>query len=381
MSNTLSNRRETLEDRLAKRRRLRDKKFSDKSSVDESELLSINPNPTATRSLDRQSSKRISQLSNLSSPLTATTSANQHKPSSIENANSKQNYILSNNKINSTPTLPQIEKKDSFESKNEKPYQDKDAVVSANTGKSTPVQQKILENSHSNQDEKPVIIKETVLPVIPPVITETSDPIPQKTQPHQDNKPVIIKETVPPVIPPRTTEKSVPTQQKVHSHHDDKPVIIKETIPPIQARVVHPIMIENLHPHHDQKPVNAKEKISPSLPPIILPRKTEKSNSAELKRLKTCSQTSPDYPSSYPQSSTDHQRNHFNFLSFSTTPITRTKSEQIESINKHRSIDPTFARPDSLALGYLFNKRMVDAELSHTSSSNSKHSRRKTVWD
>ena len=48
MSNTLSNRRETLEDRLAKRRRLRDKKFFSKSSIDESEITSINLSPTIT---------------------------------------------------------------------------------------------------------------------------------------------------------------------------------------------------------------------------------------------------------------------------------------------------------------------------------------------
>ena len=188
---------------------------------------------------------------------------------------------------------------------------------------------------------------------------------------------LLSKKQIPPAVPPRTTENSIPTQQKTHPHQDDKPVIIKETVPPVQARVVHPITIENTHPHHDQKPENAKEKISPSLPPIIPRRKIEKSNSAEPKHLKICSQTSPDHSSSYPQSSTDHQPNHFNFLSFSHAPITRTKSEQIVSINKHQSIDSTFGRPDSLALGYLFNKRMIDAELSHTSSFDSKQSRKK----
>lgn len=69
---------------------------------------------------------------------------------------------------------------------------------------------------------------------------------------------------------------------------------------------------------------------------------------------------------------------------FPSKPITRTISEQVVSVTtkyKHQPVGSMFAKQNSLALPYLFNKRLIDAELARTSSLDSKQSPQKTVWD
>jgi hypothetical protein len=359
----LNNQIESLEDRLARRRRLRNKKFLDKHSVGESEIILINHSPT-TQSLDRKSSKRITSISSLTRPVTSTLSTDQRKSSStinknpelppIENSYSKQNYLLSKDKTNSTPLLLQETKHQSLESENEKQTSSKSLVTNEQ-------QQK-----YSHQDEKPVIIKETISPL---TTTEKSNAIHQETHEktfiHQDEKPVIIKETVtstlPPIIPPTTNEKSNRAQQEIHenSHLDqhEKPVIIKETVTPIL-------------------PLTITEKSNPI-------RREIRENSLP-NRIKNVSESSElNHPSSHPQSTTDRQLKHFNFPPFHPKPIAHTTSEQIVSITKHKHqpIDSMFAKKNSLALSYLFNKRMVDAELARATSLDSVQSQQKTVWD
>lgn len=92
MSNTQT---DSLEERLAKRRQIRNKRFFDKNSLDGSDIKSTNHSPT-TQSLDRKSSQRKNRLNS---------SIEQRKSSSIitpksselppiNHSNSKQNIIL-----------------------------------------------------------------------------------------------------------------------------------------------------------------------------------------------------------------------------------------------------------------------------------------------
>jgi hypothetical protein len=350
MSNNPS---ESLEDRLARRRRVRNKRFLDKNSIDESEVKVINHSP-ATQSLDRKSTKRISLLT---SSATSTRSTEQRKSSvtipknselpPIENSYSKQNDPLSNNKTNSTPILPQVTKYQWLESENDK----------QSSAKSLPTNEQ--QQKFSNQDDKPVTIKETILPS---TTTEKSTPIQQETHKkintHQDEKPIIIKETV---LPPATTEKSTPIQQEIH---------------------------ENSHSNQNENPVSMKETFTPILPSTS----TQKSNptlreiygNSTPNRINNFSQSSEsEYPSSHPESTTYRQQKTFNYPQFNSKPIARTTSEQIVSLTKRKpqSIDPMFAKQNSLVLAYLFNKRMVDAELGRAASLNDEQSHRKTAWD
>jgi hypothetical protein len=366
-SDTLLSQRETLEDRLAKRRRLRGKRFLDKEYVDGYELTSINQSPKITRSLDRKSSARLTQIHASTSYVSAATSADQRK--------------------SSTPILPQIAKTQSVEPNNEKQQQ----IHSHQDEKPETVSPVVVhENSHSHQDVEPVIIKETTAP----------GTLHENSHSHQDVEPVINKETTAPVVPVR---KSTPPQQETHEYHhlhdDEKPLIIKETVPPVvpprnteKSTPIQHKTHENSHSHHDEKPVMIKETILPiSLPPMVPLTKTDKSNPRQPKirensipnRIKHHSPISPDYASSLPETGTDLQSKHFHFPPFPPTPIARSTSQPIVPRNKqkHRSNYSMFPRHDSLALAYLFNKRMISGGFSPASSSNSEQSNRKTIWD
>lgn len=312
-----NNQRESLEDRLAKRRNVRNKRYLGKNSVDESEITLINHSPT-TQSLDRKSSKRISHInsSNEQRKSSSTIMKNSELPP-IENSNPKQNYFLSENKTSSTPILPQVAKHQSLELENKK--------------QELPNEQ---QRKYSPADEKPTIIKERVLP------PKKSDPVQQET--HE--KPMNIKEKV---LPP---QKSDPIQQETR----EKPVIIKETI----------------------KPVNTIEKlktISHDFRENSLPNRIQNlSSSPEF-----------DHPLTHPQLKSDPKEKIFNFPPSYPKPIARTSSEQVISTSKrkHQSNDSPFSKQNSLALSYLFNKRMINAELSHTKSLDDPQSKLKTVWD
>jgi hypothetical protein len=183
----MSNQTKTLEDRLSKRRQLRDKRYLNTSSVDNSEITLIN-NSQTTRSLDRKSNERIIPISPVTSPITSAISTNQPKSSAttvknpelppIENASSKQNHLLSNNKTNSTPPLPQVTKHQPVEPENDKQVSPKS--LSANK----------QQQNDSHKDEKPVAVKETVLP---PTTTEKSNPIHENSHSHQNEKPMVEK--------------------------------------------------------------------------------------------------------------------------------------------------------------------------------------------
>ncbi|CAF4046576.1 unnamed protein product, partial [Rotaria sp. Silwood2] len=276
-----------------------------------------NRSSTATRSLDRQSSKRMTQ----------TTFVDQHKKSlpiikrsellSIENAYSRSNYSLSNNKTNSTPLLQQLSKNQSFDSENERQV----------SSKSLPI-------NEQQQNKKPIINKNTVSSVLLPVISST------------------------------TTEQSNPIQQEIGI---------------------------NSSSHHDEKSITTEENLSFILPPMVPVTTTEKPNSivqethenSTSNRIKDLPHESFDYPVRHLRSNTDSQPQCFNFTSFASKSIPRTKSEQIISINKskHEPFNSKIPKLNLLALSYLFNRRMVDAELAPTSSSDDKQSQRKTVWN
>jgi hypothetical protein len=335
------NHKETLKDRLAKRRYVRIKQFVHQKSVDETEITSIDHSPTTTRSLDRQSSRRADQLS--SSLTSSARSVDQRKPSStsIKNPKSppteKENDLLSNNQ--------------SFESENqEEPVPE-----------SLPTTE---QQYYPNDEETPVIINKPISPLpISPTNTKNTDPVQQETDvnsnPHHDEEPVVVQESISPkllpVVPPRITKKSNPVQPETD---------------------------ENFPSSQNEEPIVAKEINSPKLPPIVPPKSTRKPNPGESSirnRLKDLSQKSLDHP----QSDTNNQQKHFNFPAFYPQPIPRSTSEQIISTNnpKHQSIDPRFTKPDSLALSYVFNKRMLAAESIRASSFDSEQSQLKTLWD
>jgi hypothetical protein len=355
----MSSQKETLKDRLAKRRHVRSKQFVDQKSVDETEMTLINHSPTTTRSLDRQSSRRVDQLS--SSLTSSAISVDQRKPSSIPIQNPKspptenQNDLLSNNQTSSTPFVEQVTKNQSFESENQE--------------EPVPIKE---QQYYPNHEETPVIITRPVSPILPlpisPTNTKNSDPVQQETDensnPHHDEEPVVVKESIspklPPVVPPRITKKSNPVQPETY---------------------------ENFPSSQNEEPVVTKEINSPKLPPIVPPRSTRKSNpiqpmtgeSSIRNRIQDLPQRSFDHP----QSDTNNQQKHFNFPVFYPQPIPRSTSEQIVSTNnpKHQPIDPRFTKPDSLALSYVFNKRMLAAEFIRASSFDSEQSQQKTPWD
>jgi hypothetical protein len=131
-----------------------------------------------------------------------------------------------------------------------------------------------------------------------------------------------------------------------------------------------------------------KETITPTLPSIITkkpnPIPLETRGNSTPNQIKNFSLNSDmDHPSSYPQSTTDSQQKQFSYPSFYPKPIPRTTSEQIVSKTKykHQPIDSIFTKQNSLALSYLFNKRMIESELARASSLDSEPSQVKTVWD
>jgi hypothetical protein len=257
---------ESIEDRLAKRRRLRNKRLLKQNTVDESEITVINHSST-TQALERKST---------------TTSSDRHKSSTIAK----------------TSELPSIEKS----------HLKQTEVISNHQIHSTPLQLQVTENQYSITDNQ----------------TQNSS--------HQDEKPVILKEIV-------STKKSQPILPNLHTPQDEKPVINRETI----------------------------------LPPTT----SEKwdSISREIRGHSTPNQikTSEDYP----QSIIDHPILH-------SKPLTRPISQQIVSMTtkyKHQQVGSIFAKQNSLALPYLFNKRLINAELARTSSLDSEQLSRKTVWD
>lgn len=142
----------------------------------------------------------------------------------------------------------------------------------------------------------------------------------------------------------------------------EKPVIIEEIVSKLA-------IVENHSVPQNEKPVVIKESITP-----VLPRTSnDKLNliPQEIRGYSTPNQIKP--LETYSQSTNDHSK-----------PITRTISEEIVSMttnNKHQPIGSIFAKHNSLAFPYLFNKRFIAAEMARASSLDSEQSRRKTVWD
>jgi hypothetical protein len=284
---------ESIEDRLAKRRRLRNKRLLKQNTVDESEITVINHSST-TQALERKSTA---------------TSSDRHKSSTIAK----------------TFELPSIEKS----------HLKQTEVISNHQIHSTPLQLQVTENQYSITDNQ----------------TQNSS--------HQDEKPVILKEIVP-------TKKSQLILPNLHTPQDEKPVILKEIVSTKNSQPILP----NLHTPQDEKPVINRETILP-------PTTSEKwdSISREIRGHSTPNQikTSEDYP----QSTIDHPILH-------SKPLTRPISQQIVSMTtkyKHQQVGSIFAKQNSLALPYLFNKRLINAELARTSSLDFEQLSRKTVWD
>ncbi len=343
--------RETLEDRLAKRRRLRHKRYFDTSSTDESEITLVNHSPT-TQSLDRKSSHRTTPGSIFRSPAASILSAEQRKLSStisrnselppIDSASSRQYYQSANRKTNSTPLLPQVTKYQSFEWENEKQA----------SLKSIPVNEQ--QQTYAQQNEAALMIKEIVSPV---TTIEKSSPVQPDIVEHSDynEKPVVMKETATSILSSTTMKKSN---------------AIPREIP------------EDPHLHQNEKSVMNKEDIIPILPSITA-EKSIRGNSVPNPIRSFPRTLGSDHPSSHPQSTTDHQQKHFNYPPLYPKPIPRATSEQIVSTTKPKQplSDSTVAKQNSLALSYLFNKRMIGAVLARAPSLDAEQAQQKTVWD
>lgn len=99
LSNMSTKQIDTIEERLAKRRNARNRRFQDKNASDESEIILLSaPRPT-TRSLDRLPNKSSS---------TSTLEKNVELLPPIEQSYLKRNSLFSNEKTNSSPILQQV---------------------------------------------------------------------------------------------------------------------------------------------------------------------------------------------------------------------------------------------------------------------------------
>ena len=243
----------TLQDRLAKRRNLRQKKLSTESS------LSHSP---STRSLDRSSSQRA------------------------------------NSETRATPSIQS---------------------VTSLTSSSTPSAPRKATAIRSARSELPRI-----------------QPLPVKENPVVPSPP-----TQPTVLPPQSP---VHVQSVNTEHHKSPP--IKPSVP-----------VEQANPPQDKQP-------------LVLPR------------IRDALETSPHHPSSQPQSTTDSHA-HFQFPSLPSKVVPRTTSEQTLPSHRsnHSSRDRSLTHQHSLALSYVFNRRLIDTQFISSSASKLDESPQKTAWD
>jgi hypothetical protein len=295
----------SIQDRLARRRRVRNKTFLKNNTTDDTEIIAINHSPK-TQSLDRKSTAK---------------SFDQHKSSTI--VKSSELPIIEKSHLKQTDVL---------------------------SNHQTPLQTQVTEHQYSNNDKQ-----------IPAKSLATYE----RTQdsPHPVDKPVITNEIVSKPIP----EKSLATYERTQdsSYPVDKPVISKE--------IVSKPIVENYHVSQDEKPIVIKETITPTLPTTtgenvyLIPRETRGySTPNQIKTFEDHPKSTIDHPLFHPKS------------------ITRTTSEQIVSMATkytHQPVGSIFAKQNSLALPYLFNKRLIDAEIARASSLDSEQSHRRTVWD
>ena len=315
MSNSQS---ETLEARLAKRRRLRNRKLLDKNSaVDKSQSTSTNRHPTTTQPLDRKSSERTTAIS-LYSPITSTRIQNSAL-SLVENSYSKQNNASSSNKNSSTSLLPEVSKSQSLNFDNEKQAPLKSLSVNE------------LQKKDSYEHEKPIIIEEIASLVIAPAFSSTNiedyNLIQQETQmnslSNRDEKSVFIKENfssiLPSIISSTTTKQSNPATQETHEN-------------------------------------------------------------STLTGLKTLSYNSLDQISSYSQRDPGRRQQYFDYPPFHSKLIAPERIISSNK-DKYQSVDSKLAKQNSLACSYLFSKRFIDINLAHISPFDCEQSHRKTVWD
>lgn len=292
---SIGSQQETLEQRLAKRRQCRNRRFLDKKSIgEESEIKSKTDSPIKSQSLDRKSSTRITSTKKLSSTVTN------------QNSNPRKDSLLSDSKTNSTPHL----RNPSIDSDHEK----------QSSSKSLSSTEQQNENSSINRNA----VSSEPLPVIP--FTSAKPPIPKEKQ----------------------------FRIRSSSHDDEKFTETKE---------MSPITLPSITPRLNSGKLNSASQ--------------EIYQNPNLKRIRENLHTPP----SHPQSSTFKEETHFDFPPSALKPIVRSTSEKTISNNTHNHplIHTKYAKVNTLALAYIFTKRMVDLELTRKSSS--EQEQEKTAWD